>query len=48
MFPLKAGDQLFTDLPDAKPNEHLKFRFDVAIVSLRKSCDVAAGVYGGC
>jgi hypothetical protein len=31
MFPLKAGDELFTDVPDARPNKHLKFRFEVAI-----------------
>jgi len=31
MFPLKAGDELFTDLPDAKPNKHLEFQFEVAI-----------------
>lgn len=31
MFPAKAGDELFIDVPDAEPNEHLKFRFEVAI-----------------
>jgi hypothetical protein len=31
MFPLKAGDELFIDLPDAEPNEHLKFKFEVAL-----------------
>jgi predicted glycosyltransferase len=30
-FPLKAGDQLFTDAPDAEPNEHLQLRFNVAL-----------------
>jgi len=31
MFPLKTGDELLTDLPDAKPNKHLEFRFEVAL-----------------
>ncbi|HEY5110759.1 MAG TPA: hypothetical protein VII67_00330, partial [Acidimicrobiales bacterium] len=31
LFPLKAGDVLFTDLPDAEPNEDQKFSFDIAI-----------------
>jgi hypothetical protein len=30
-FPLKAGDILFIDAPDAEPNEKLQFRFDVAL-----------------
>jgi hypothetical protein len=30
MFPLKQGDELFIDGPDAEPNEKLQFRFDVA------------------
>jgi hypothetical protein len=29
-FPLKAGDELFSDLPDAEVNEQMQFRFDVA------------------
>jgi hypothetical protein len=31
MFPLKAGDELFTDLPDAKPSKDIKFAFDIAL-----------------
>ena len=31
MFPLKAGDELFIDGPDAVVNDQLQFRFDVAI-----------------
>jgi hypothetical protein len=31
MFPLKAGDVLFEDLPDAEVNKNLQFRFDVAL-----------------
>jgi hypothetical protein len=30
-FPLKAGFELFTDLPDAELNPKLKFRFEVAL-----------------
>lgn len=30
-FPLKKGDQLFIDSPDAEPNEKLQFRFNVAL-----------------
>lgn len=30
MFPLKAGDELFIDGPDAEPNEKLEFRFEVS------------------
>jgi hypothetical protein len=30
LFPLKAGDELFIDAPDAEVNEHMQFRFDVA------------------
>jgi hypothetical protein len=30
MFPLKAGDVLFTDAPDAEVDKELEFRFDVA------------------
>jgi hypothetical protein len=28
--PLKVGDVIFTDLPDAEPNEKLQFRFEIA------------------
>ena len=31
LFPLKVGDELFIDLPDAKVNEKLQFRFSVAL-----------------
>jgi hypothetical protein len=31
MFPLKAGDELFIDAPDAKVNEDIKFTFDIAL-----------------
>jgi hypothetical protein len=31
LFPLKVGDQLFIDAPDAEPNENLQFRFNVAL-----------------
>lgn len=31
LFPLKAGDELFIDAPDAEVNEQLKFRFNVAL-----------------
>ena len=31
LFPLKAGDELFIDAPDAKPNDKLQFRFNVAL-----------------
>lgn len=30
LFPLKAGDELFIDAVDAKPNEKIQFRLDVA------------------
>lgn len=30
LCPLKAGDELFIDAPDAEMNEDLKFRFGVA------------------
>jgi hypothetical protein len=30
MFPLKAGDELFIDAPDAEVNEQMQFLFDVA------------------
>lgn len=30
MFPLKVGDELFVDAPDAKVNEKLQFLFDIA------------------
>ena len=31
LFPLKAGDELFGDLPDAKPIPNLQFKFDIVI-----------------
>jgi hypothetical protein len=31
MFPIKIGDELFIDAPDAEPNEKMEFRFEVAI-----------------
>lgn len=31
LFPLKAGDELFIDHPDAEVNEQTQFRFDVAL-----------------
>lgn len=31
MFPLKAGDDLFTDLPDAEVNEKIEFHFQLVI-----------------
>ncbi len=31
MCPLKEGDELFIDAPDAEPNEKMNFRFDVAL-----------------
>src|SRR5271165_29768 len=31
LFPLKAGDELFIDAPDAELNENLQFRFNVAL-----------------
>jgi hypothetical protein len=31
LYPLKAGDELFIDAPNAKVNEKLQFRFDVAL-----------------
>lgn len=31
LFPLKAGDELFIDLPDAEVAKNMKFTFDVAI-----------------
>jgi hypothetical protein len=30
LFPLKAGDELFMDLPDAEVDENLKFQFEIA------------------
>jgi hypothetical protein len=30
MFPLKQGDELFIDLPDAEVNPQMQFRFEVA------------------
>jgi hypothetical protein len=30
LCPLKAGDELFIDMPDAEVDEKLEFRFDVA------------------
>jgi hypothetical protein len=30
-FPLETGDELFTDAPDAEPDEHIQFRFEVAL-----------------
>jgi len=30
MFPLKVGDELFIDAPDAKVNEKIDFQFDIA------------------
>jgi len=35
LFPLKVGDQLFVDLPDAEINEKMQFRFDVALSESR-------------
>lgn len=31
LFPLKVGDELFADLPDAEVNEKVQFRFNVAL-----------------
>jgi hypothetical protein len=31
MFPLKPGDELFLDAPDAKPNPKMQFRFEIAL-----------------
>jgi len=31
LFPLKAGDELFSDLPYAKPIPNLQFKFDIVI-----------------
>jgi hypothetical protein len=31
MFPLKVGDKVFADLPDAEPNYEMKFTADVAL-----------------
>jgi hypothetical protein len=31
MCPLKAGDELFIDEPDAEPNKDLKFKFEVSL-----------------
>lgn len=31
LFPLKAGDELFIDAPDAEVNEKMQFRFNVAL-----------------
>ena len=30
-FPLKQGDQLFTDLPNAEPNKKIQFRFELGL-----------------
>jgi len=30
MFPLKQGDELYVDAPDAAPDSGIQFRFDVA------------------
>jgi hypothetical protein len=29
-FPLKQGDELFADLPDAEPDQNMKFTVDIA------------------
>jgi hypothetical protein len=31
LFPLKAGDELFIDAPDAKPIPHMQFRFNIVL-----------------
>jgi hypothetical protein len=31
LFPLKAGDELFSDIPDAKPVPTMQFKFDIVI-----------------
>jgi len=31
LFPLKEGDKLFIDAPDAEVNEQMQFRFNVAL-----------------
>jgi hypothetical protein len=31
LFPLKTGDELFIDGPDAEPNDKMQFRFEVAL-----------------
>jgi hypothetical protein len=31
MSPLKTGDELFVDAPDAEVNEKMQFRFDIAL-----------------
>jgi hypothetical protein len=31
LFPLKEGDELFIDAPDGEVNEHMQFRFSVAL-----------------
>jgi hypothetical protein len=31
MFPLKQGDELFIDMPDAEPNPNIQFRFEVSL-----------------
>lgn len=31
LFPLKVGDELFVDVPDAEVDEKMQFRFDVAL-----------------
>lgn len=31
LFPLKIGDELFIDAPDAEVNEKMEFRFDIAL-----------------
>jgi hypothetical protein len=31
LFPLKTGDELFIDAPDAEANEKMNFRFNIAV-----------------
>ena len=31
LFPLKAGDELFSDAPGAKPIPHMQFRFNIVL-----------------
>jgi hypothetical protein len=31
LCPLKMGDQLFSDAPDAEPNEKIQFRFEIVL-----------------
>lgn len=40
LFPLKLGDELFTDTPDAEPNPQIQFRFQVVL----NEPDVAEGM----